>query len=90
VTNAWNAFSATASLIYVSQFQSNFSSLNNVYRDVGNFVTADVNLSYAFHQSTFDGKLSVYGRNIANRQYETVNGYYNWGAVWGTEMKLYF
>ncbi len=90
VTNAWNAFSASASLIYVSQFWSNFSSLNNLYREVGDFVTADVNLAYSFHQPTFDGKLSFYGRNIANRKYETVNGYYDWGAVWGTEMKIMF
>lgn len=89
-TNAWNAFSASASLVYVSQFWSNFSSLNSAYRPVGNYVTADLNLTYSFHQPTFDGKLTLYGRNIADRHYETVNGYYDWGAMWGSELKLFF
>lgn len=90
LTNSWNAFSASASLVYVSGFWSNFASLNNLYRPVGDYVTADLNLSYSFHQPSFDGKVTLYGRNIADRHYETVNGYYDWGAVWGSEVKLFF
>jgi hypothetical protein len=90
VTNSWNAFSASASLVYVSRFFSNFNALDSKYHEVGNYVTADVNLGYRFRLEDWDAKLSLYGRNIADRRYQTIYGYYNWGAVYGAEMKVAF
>jgi len=90
LTNTWNAFSASASLVYVSKFFSNFNAADSKYHEVGNYVTADVNLGYKFRLEDWDAKLSLYGRNIADRRYQTVYGYYNWGAVYGAEMKIAF
>ncbi|PPQ35248.1 hypothetical protein CH337_20670 [Rhodoblastus acidophilus] len=90
LTNTWNAFSASASLIYVSKFLSNFNAADGKYHEVGNFVTADINLGYKFHLQDYDAKLTLYGRNIADRRYQMIYGYYNWGAVYGAEVKVAF
>ncbi|QGM44348.1 TonB-dependent receptor plug domain-containing protein [Methylocystis heyeri] len=90
LTQAWNKFTATVAVNYVSAFWSNFNSADGAYHQVGNYATVDANLAYDFPISGGDAKLTFYGRNITNKRYETIYGYPAWGAVWGSELKLAF
>ncbi|HYP57138.1 MAG TPA: hypothetical protein VEQ35_02515, partial [Beijerinckia sp.] len=90
LTQSYEAWSGTLSLIYVSPYMSNFNSADGNYHPVGNFVVVDLNLGRSFSLGPAQAKLSVFGRNITNRKYETVYGYPSWGAVYGSEMTVRF
>jgi len=88
LTQAWNKFTGTVAVNYVSMFWSNFNPADGAYHQVGNYTTVDANLAYNFPLMDWDARLTFYGRNITNKRYETILGYPAWGAVWGSELKL--
>lgn len=96
LTQTWHEYSGTVALNYVAPYYSNFNSADGNYHSVGNFVVVDLRLSRTFNVNlpgVFPGtqaKLSVYGRNITDRKYETVYGFPSWGSVWGSEFSLTF
>jgi hypothetical protein len=89
-TQAWNGLSGTLALTYLSPFLSNFDSLDGNYHSVGNAVLVDLNVGYGWKFGATDAKLSVFGRNITNRKYETVYGFPAWGATYGSELVITF
>ncbi len=90
LTQSWHEYSGTLALNYVSPYYSNFNSSDGAYHSVGNFVVVDMRLGRTFDFSGTQARLSVYGRNITDRKYETVYGFPSWGAVWGSELALTF
>jgi len=90
LTHNWQDYSGTIGLTYVSPFWSNFNSADGLYHSIGNFVTIDMRLGRSFDFGWTKANLSVYGRNITNRKYETVYGFPGWGAVYGSELVLTF
>ena len=90
LTQAWHEYSGTIALNYVAPYYSNFNSADGNYHSVGNFVAVDLRLARTFKLPGMEARLSVYGRNITNRKYETVYGFPFWGAVWGSELSLTF
>jgi len=89
-TQKWQDYSATVALTYVAPYLSNFNSYDGGYHSVGNYVTVDLRFARTFQIDKAVAKLSVYGRNITNRKYETVYGFPSWGAVWGSELAVSF
>lgn len=90
ITQAWQGFNGTLALTYVSPYLSNFNSADGFYHGVGNFVVVDLRLGHDFKIGQNDLKVSVYGRNITDRKYETVYGYPAWGSVYGGELVVSF
>ncbi|ACB95694.1 TonB-dependent receptor plug domain-containing protein [Beijerinckia indica] len=90
LTQNWNRFNGTVALSYFSPFLSNFNSADGGYHQIGNAVVVDLSVGYGFKLGLSDTRISVYGRNITNRKYETVYGYPAWGATYGSELVISF
>jgi len=90
LTQNWDKFTATVALNHVSMYWSNSFAADGLYHQIGNYTTLDANLAYDFPVMGYDARLTVYGRNIANKRYETILSFPAWGAVWGSELKLYW
>jgi hypothetical protein len=86
VTEEWNDYFATIALSYVSEYKSNFQS--SIYHDIGNFTVVNLNFGKNFKWGDADSKLTLFGRNITDEQYETTNGYPSLGAVYGAEFTV--
>ena len=90
LTQTWTDYNGTLALNYAAPYLSNFNSADGKYHSIGNFVVVDLSLGRRFKLGPAEAKLSVYGRNITNRKYETVYGFPAWGAVWGSEFSVTF
>ncbi len=90
LTQSWDSFSGTVALNYFSPYLSNFNSADGGYHQVGDAVVIDLSCSYGFKLGLSDTRISVYGRNITDRKYQTVYGYPAWGATYGGELVISF
>jgi outer membrane cobalamin receptor len=90
LTQTWREYSGTAALTYVSPYWSNFNSSDGLYHSIGNFVVVDLRVGRSFDLGATKANLSVFGRNITDRKYETVYGFPAWGSVYGSEFTLTF
>ena len=75
---------------YISEYESNFFTVDKKYHNVGDFTVVNASVDYNHKLLGNDAKLSVYGRNILNDNYMTVIGYEDQGAVVGASYAFKF
>ena len=89
ISGAWEEYFANVSLNHVSGYLSNFGSgSTSTYNPVGDFDVLGANFGRNFKLGDWDSKLTFYGRNLLDENYETVNGYPNIGRVLGSEISF--
>ncbi len=89
ISGEYGAYFANVSLNHVSSYLSNFNTgSSSLYNPVGDFDVVNANIGRHFQLGEWDSKLTLYGRNLLNENYETVNGYEAIGAVYGSEISF--
>ena len=89
ISGEYGAYFANVSLNHVSGYLSNFNTTSpSVYNPVGDFDLLNASIGRHFQLGEWDSKLTLYGRNLLNENYMTVNGYEAIGAVYGSELSF--
>lgn len=89
ISGEYEAYFANVSLNHVSGYLSNFNTgSSSLYNPVGDFDVLNASIGRHFQLGEWDSKLTFYGRNLLNENYETVNGYEAIGAVYGSEISF--
>ncbi|DAB30362.1 MAG TPA: hypothetical protein CFH84_04445 [Sulfurimonas sp. UBA12504] len=75
---------------YISEYESNFFTVDKKYHSVGDLTVLNTSVDYNHKLLGNDAKLSVYGRNILKENYMTIIGYEDQGAVVGASYAFKF
>jgi len=75
---------------YLSTYESNFFTIDKKYHDVGDFISINLSVDYNHKLFQNDAKLSLYSRNVLDKNYMTIFGFEDQGRVIGTSYEFKF
>lgn len=90
LSHAWKRLETNFIVKRVDKYESNFLTLGDRYYDVGDYTRLDANVGYTFDLAGHSLKAMVYGRNLADENYETRPGWEDNGRVVGGELAFSF
>jgi len=81
-------FQLNGSVNRVGPFESNsFTASSTTYVPVGNYTRYDANGSAGFRNGAFQGRVTLYGQNLSDSHYQTVNGFPDQGRTYGVRFE---
>ncbi len=75
---------------YISKYESNFFTKDKKYHDVGDFVSINLSLEYNHKLLDNDAKLTLYSRNLLDKEYMSIFGFEDQGRVVGASYEFKF
>lgn len=88
LTHLWRDWDLNASARRVDQFYSNFQSIGNTYRPIGDYTRVDTSVGRSFRTGRGTTHLSLFVRNVGGVRYETQLGFPDPGRWIGVELVL--
>lgn len=90
VQKKFDKYALNVSGKYVSEYESNFFTIDKQYHSVGDFISLNLSLDYNHKLFGNDAKFSVYSRNLLNDNYMTMFGFEDQGRVIGASYAFKF
>ena len=90
VQKKFDKYALNVSGKYVSEYESNFFTIDNKYHSLGDFISLNISLDYNHKLLGNDAKFSVYSRNLLDDNYMTMFGFEDQGRVIGASYAFKF
>ncbi|HRK40144.1 MAG TPA: TonB-dependent receptor [Burkholderiaceae bacterium] len=87
VSHGWGAYTLTGAIKHVASYKG---STTDTTAWLGGYTRLDLGLGYDFKLGKNAARLSVYGRNLTDKRYETSNGVQDVGRTLGVEFTTAF
>ncbi|NVN92119.1 MAG: TonB-dependent receptor [Desulfuromonadales bacterium] len=90
LSHRYGPFQTNLTLRYVAPYLNNGFTTPVRYVEVGDFTRLDMNASYDYHISRFQGRVVAYVQNMLNDKYQTINGFPDQGTTFGLRLEAGF
>lgn len=87
---AQDPVSANLIVRYVSPYDSNQFSVNNIYYEIGDYTRLDANISYDFEINKVRMRATLFGQNLTDERYQSRLGWEDVGLTFGMELGFKF
>lgn len=90
VQKKFDKYTLNVSGKYISEYESNFFTIDKQYHSLGDFISLNLSLDYNHKLFGNDAKFSVYSRNLLDDNYMTMFGFEDQGRVIGASYAFKF